>query len=1240
MSVHAPRRRHIGLRARLVLLVLAALGPLAAFQVYDLLHQRERLIAEAIEGVQLSTRIGAERYQDAISDARNTLDLLARVPAVVDGSPEACSQFLDTVLASRPWASGFFLVDAAGRISCSTVSRAIGLDVAERDWYRKTLTSAAFTLSDFYVSLVRKQPTIAAALPLTTAVGMTAPPVLMVNLDLGWFDQLAANLGRDNGATILLVDDKGRGLSRFPALPEIVGKDLTQVDAVRESLTHDSGVYQGRGIGGVERIFGYLRLPETGARLMVSLDRGAVLAPIDAAILRSGLLFLAISALLAGAIWLAGRKIFVEPLVEAGRALRDSETFLRGVIDGSGDCIKVLDLSGHLEFISRNGQCLMEVDDVDAVIGKSFVEMWPEETRGLAAEMVELARSGVPARFTAPILTGKGNVLHVDVLITAIRGVDGAPERLVAIARDVTRLHAVEMDLRRKTTLLEATLANMDQGLILVDAHGHVAVSNRRASELLELPNDLMASGPSYRLVREHQRQARRWGTLICEAKSAWHLDDDRRSSDVRCQRRSADGHVLEIRTVPLDDGGVLQTFTDITHLTRAEDAAREAETLFRGLFDHATDLLFVHQVGLDGSFTLEDLNPRAAEAIGVAADGVCGRTLEAVLPAAAAARARADLERTLAAGKPMRYEHGASSAQDGQTWELIHVPLREGGVDGRISRIFASARDITHLRIAERAAKESEARYRLLADHGSDLIVLGRPNGERSYISPAVTAMLGYTVEEAHAISMREWIHPDDVATVFATTRGLNAERSTGSVIYRLKRKDGAYIWAEAAFQYVQTEGDVRIITAIRDVSERQRHADELRNAKEVAELAKARADQASQAKTDFLASMSHEIRTPLNAVIGFTGLIIDREADLPGDVRRHAKLVQSAGAALLTIVDDILDFAKVESGAIELEQRPFALAALVDNCVSIGRGSIRNKPLDIEVKIDARLPSAYLGDEARLRQILLNLLNNAIKFTHEGYIALSVRHEASLYQGERLRFSVSDTGIGIPKDKQARLFQRFSQADSAINRSFGGTGLGLAICRSLVELMGGEIGVFSDEGCGSTFWFTVVLPRTRLVAELHIPGAKAIDRASEGRDLLLVEDVEINQELARLVLESGGYRVDVIGDGASAVEAVQAKRYDLVLMDVQMPGMDGLAATRLIRGNERPGTRLPIIAMTANVLPEQVRQFLAAGMDDHVGKPFKRDVLFTALNKWLSTSPDSRHSQETRSANNRSMM
>ncbi len=399
----------------------------------------------------------------------------------------------------------------------------------------------------------------------------------------------------------------------------------------------------------------------------------------------------------------------------------------------------------------------------------------------------------------------------------------------------------------------------------------------------------------------------------------------------------------------------------------------------------------------------------------------------------------------------------------------------------------------------------------------------------------------------------------------------------------------------------------------AIEDAIRRQQEAATLGEAIHAARRAQVEADEANRAKTDFLACMSHEIRTPLNSVIGFAGLLL-AQPHLAPQARLFGERIQSGGAALLTIVDDILDFSKVEAGVIELDRLTFSLHGLIDECVSLVQHAAVAKSLSLHVSLVDRLPAGVVGDAARLRQILLNLLNNAIKFTEEGSVTLDIRRDRAAGDPDRVIFSIIDTGIGIARDDQTRLFQRFAQVDASIRRSYGGTGLGLVICRRLVELMSGSIGVDSQKGAGSTFFFSVPLPAAVLPAQTPAIAPQAADSP---RKVLLVEDVAINQDLVCRILGSRGHVVDVVGNGTEAVMAVQDVAYDMVLMDVQMPYLDGLAATRMIRALAHPCRDVPIVAMTANVLPKQTAAARDAGMVDVIHKPFSAAQMFDVLDR-----------------------
>ena len=369
--------------------------------------------------------------------------------------------------------------------------------------------------------------------------------------------------------------------------------------------------------------------------------------------------------------------------------------------------------------------------------------------------------------------------------------------------------------------------------------------------------------------------------------------------------------------------------------------------------------------------------------------------------------------------------------------------------------------------------------------------------------------------------------------------------------------------------------------------------------------------------AKSEFLANMSHEIRTPLTAVVGFAELV-GKMADLPEKARVYIDRIGRSGEALASIVNNVLDFSKIEAGQVELKYEPFGLSALADEALGVVQDSAQAKGLKLTSHVEANGSGQVLADAGHLRQVVLNLLTNAIKFTHAGEVALSVRHNAAT---EVLDVSVTDTGIGIAPEAAGRLFQRFSQIESSNARRFGGAGLGLAISRGLVELMDGDIGVESVEGQGSRFWFQIKAPGVGA----RLPAAEPdLARPPAGARVLVVDDVRANREVILALLSPFGLQVTEAADGLEALEATRQASFDLVLMDLQMPGLDGIAAARAIRGGSNLNCRTPIVAVSASVQPSDVDACRMAGMDDHVGKPISARELVGKVAYWIGRPQD----------------
>jgi PAS domain S-box-containing protein len=533
----------------------------------------------------------------------------------------------------------------------------------------------------------------------------------------------------------------------------------------------------------------------------------------------------------------------------------------------------------------------------------------------------------------------------------------------------------------------------------------------------------------------------------------------------------------------------------------------------------------------------------------------------------------------------------------------------------------------------------------RLIAiiDGSDDAIISKNLKGEVTSWNRSATRMFGYTAEEMIGRPISILIPADlrgEEAQILA--RLTHGERIDHFDTVRLaKNGDWVDVSLTVSPLYDASGAIVGASKIARDISNRRKIERSLREAYDAlvvanaeAEKSRLAAENANRAKTEFLAVMSHEIRTPLNSIKGFIDLMTTATSLTPQQ-RRYADLVRAASAALMTVVDDILDFSKVEAGELGLERTQFSLEKLVRETVEIVSASANAKNLSLNLTIDKSSPEWVVGDHSRLRQVLLNLLNNAVKFTDTGTIHVEVRPQTAAGAQGRLYFSVSDTGVGIPDQVQQRLFKRFSQGDSSVSRKYGGTGLGLAICKRLVELMNGEIGVSSELDRGSTFWFDVHLPSASGQAPEAAPRKARDAVGGRGRRILVVDDIDANLEIVEAFLRDRGYLVDCVSSALDAIQLLSSTHFDLILMDVQMPVMDGVTATRRIRALPTPIGDIPIIAMTGNVLPEQVRSFLAAGMNDHVGKPIDRAKLCNNVRRWLSRADGARGGAAERPSN-----
>ena len=502
------------------------------------------------------------------------------------------------------------------------------------------------------------------------------------------------------------------------------------------------------------------------------------------------------------------------------------------------------------------------------------------------------------------------------------------------------------------------------------------------------------------------------------------------------------------------------------------------------------------------------------------------------------------------------------------------------------------------------------------------------------AHVDARWAGMLGYRVEEIepHVDSWRALVHPDDWPAIDASLLPhLRGETSSYRCEHRLRHRDGRWIWVLDAGQVVERDAKGRAVRALGihlDITDRRQALEALEASRRELEarvqertqalaLATAEAHAANEAKSAFLANISHEIRTPMNAIVGLTRLLA-RSPHGAEDAARIGR-IQVAAEHLMTLIGDVLDLSKIEAGRMTLEQLPLALPELLEDALGLFALPAQAKGLVLRLHA-AGLPEGLLGDPTRLRQALLNLVGNAVKFTEHGEVTLDVRVVDEAQDAVLVRFEVTDTGPGIRPEVAQRLFGAFEQGDASVARRHGGTGLGLAITRRLAEMMGGEVGLASEPGRGSTFWFTARLARAVPAAApadtgagpARLPPADRMRLRHPGRRVLLVEDNPVNQEIALAMLAQGALDVSVAGDGASALRLAAAGHFDAVLMDLHLPDMDGFEVTRRLRA---AGVTAPVLALTASAMPMEREQCERAGMVAFVTKPIDLDTLHEAL-------------------------
>jgi len=929
---------------------------------------------------------------------------------------------------------------------------------------------------------------------------------------------------------------------------------------------------------------------------------------------------------------------------------------------------------------------------------------------------------------------------------------DKLEARLVAARRMAIEHRKFQVSEGRYRQLVELAA----EAIFWIDTEGIVLLVNRAATDMLKRNQEQVLGRHIFEFMDE-DAQAATEGQA--EARQSGKV------GSYESRLLDADGRTIwvQVAASPIYDlegvytGSVVMA-TNLTSRRTAEQSLRESEARFRSTFERGPS--GIAEISIDGRFV--HVNPALCRILGYSAEQLCAMTLADIchpdddkligqLPVDQADQRT--VEPWLASSEQFHAERRLINAQGKIVWcDVSGSAVLES--DGRVAYFVTHFVDVTDQKEFERSLVRSEERWRIAFDLAPVGLAELSLDGRFKQVNPALSEILGYSPVQLRAMTPAEISHPEDLEVVRQIIEELpRIDVGDFNFTRRFIHADGRVIWCVVRAVRIRgtDESADHFLVGYLDITDRKEFERQL---EEMAE----QANEASQLKSNFLANMSHEIRTPMNGVIGMTELLL--ETDLDALQRDYAQTVHSSGEALLTVINDILDFSKIEAGKVEIEDVEFSVQTLVDGVVDLLARTAEAKGLELVTSVDDTVPAIVSGDPSRVRQVLLNLVGNAIKFTQVGHVAVRVTKTESVDSDSVLRFEVSDTGAGIPADKLDLIFHPFVQADMSTSRKFGGTGLGLSISGQLVGLMGGGCGVSSEIGEGSTFWFTirvgsddllarhgvsspelatigfrallvdddvadcgviskyltefgmsvetagsgsaaltalrmaavegrpfavavvdqpmvgmdwlalkeaivdpVITARVVLMvgpdeshgsgdaaqpgvsASLRKPvrpedlltvlrvalGVKAADVAPKGaaarpppndRDsgvgrLLLAEDNLINQKVAVGMLSSAGYQVDTVVNGVEAVKAVAGGGYDAVLMDCQMPDLNGYEATAAIRALKGSGRLVPIIGVTAGARQEDRRRCLDAGMDAYISKPMIKDALVALVDR-----------------------
>jgi len=682
---------------------------------------------------------------------------------------------------------------------------------------------------------------------------------------------------------------------------------------------------------------------------------------------------------------------------------------------------------------------------------------------------------------------------------------------------------------------------------------------------------------------------------------------------------------------------GIVLTFVNISELKRIQQQFKQTNTLLETIYDASPIGLCLHD--REGQYVR--VNQTLADINGLSIEEHLGKRPSDILPEIGE-RIESIVRRVLDTGTPDRnveIEGTTPATPDCQRYWIASFYPVDLDSDRRVA---VAVTEVTDLKQVQQELQESRNFISRIAESSPSIIYIYNLQQQRTtYLNQPMAEMLGgedRDLERRIENSLDALVHPEDgnkIAEYFQTFAAASDDGPLDSEC-RMRYKDEAWRWFYVrgiVFRRDENNQPIEILCVGTDISDRKQIEEQLtyQNQQLARAIAEAQsADSANQAKSEFLANVSHEIRTPMNAVMGMSQLLL-RDSTLGDRQRQLVSTLYRSSRTLLSLVDDILDLSRLEAGELRLKSRPFNVFALVRSVVELFESQAQEKNVELRSSVDENLPETVIGADDRLQQVLINLIGNALKFTDRGSVAVAVKlgcykeNEETRSTDEtpvRITFTVTDTGIGIAPENLSKLFRPFGQLDTTSSRRYGGTGLGLAISKRLVELMNGEIGIESQLGEGSTFWFTLPLqPHDGLLSTETTPDRPSEEDLSARKTfkILVAEDLPDNRQLILLMLEEIGYKADWVSNGQQALDRAAAKEYDIILMDCQMPILDGYKATKQLRDREGDDRHTTVIGLTANAMAGDRQKCLDAGMDDYISKPISLETLEQTLSRWL---------------------